>query len=285
MKKITYVILMGLLFSMFSCQKGNEYFEIMSFNVRLNHPGDGDNQWVNRTPIVSAYLAERQPALVGMQEVLPGQLEDLSQMLVEYRYIRAGRMDGEARGEACPIFYRPDLFELMESGHFWLSETPDVPGSMSWDTQFPRIVTWTKLESTITGHPLFVFNTHFSHISEKARSQSARLLIRKIHEIAGDGPVILTGDFNTTRGTDTYQQLISGDEDAVELQDAETLAGFTVGGNVSFNAFNPEYEGKRIDFIFVNDYFDVKMHYVDEVRDAELFISDHYPVAAKVRIR
>ena len=132
-----------------------------------------------------------------MQEVLPNQLDDLKTMLQDYDYVAAGREDGENKGEACPVFFDREKFSLEHSGHFWLSETPDNPGSMSWGTHYPRIVTWTELANRESGKTLFFFNTHFSHISEEARIQSARMLLQEIKRIAGKKPVILTGDFNT----------------------------------------------------------------------------------------
>jgi len=284
MKTTLFTILLAM-FGLFSCNQPNSTFEVVSFNVRYNNPDDAPNDWDNRKPLVRDYLSEKAPAVIGMQEVLPDQLSDLRGMLDGYDHLSAGREDGEDKGEACPVFFRSDLFNYLDGGYFWLSETPDEPGSMSWDTDFPRIVTWVELESIKTGYAFYVFNTHFSHISEEARSKSAGLLLEQIHEIAGQAPVALTGDFNTTRDTETYQTLVGGGRDRSHMWNAEVLADETRNGGISFNGFDPDYDGHRIDFVFVNDFFDVDFHSVDEVRDGDVFISDHYPVRAKVTFR
>jgi endonuclease/exonuclease/phosphatase family metal-dependent hydrolase len=284
MKKALYVIIMALL-TFLSCRNQEKHFEIISFNIRLDHSGDGKNQWSKRTFLVNGYFDKVQPAIIGMQEVLPNQLKDLEEMLEGYSYISVGRDDGESSGEACPVFFKKNLFNLLEGGHFWLSETPDKPGSMSWGTHYPRIVTWAKLESTDSGFAIFMFNTHFSHISEEARSKSVDLLLKQMRKIAGQSPVLLTGDFNTSRDTETYSRLIGGGENLLQLWDAEVLAPSTRGGSISYNAFDREFQGTRIDFVFVNKYIDVSSHIVDEVKENGLFISDHYPVRAGFNIR
>ncbi len=284
MEKIIPTILLAL-FTLFSCNQRDESFEVMSFNVRLDHAGDQENQWAKRVPLVSGYLKARHPGVIGMQEVLPNQLNDLKEILSDYEFVSAGRMNGKEKGEACPVFYHRSLFELMESDHFWLSETPDVPGSMSWDTHYPRIVSWVKLKSISSGYPFFVFNTHFSHISEEARKKSAEMLLNQINEIAGTAAVILTGDFNALRESATYNRLTTGGNDQALLWNAEDLTKNTSGGNITYNAFDREFAGTRIDYIFVNAYFDVLEHAVDEVRDDDLFISDHYPVRAEISVR
>jgi endonuclease/exonuclease/phosphatase family metal-dependent hydrolase len=268
-----------------SCSEKQTTLEVVSFNVRLDHEGDGINQWKNRVPLVTDYLMEIQPDIIGMQEVLPNQLADLKEILAGYESVSAGRMDGKSEGEACPVFYNKEVFELLDKGHFWLSETPDVPGSMNWDTHFPRIVTWVNLKQKTSGKEFFFFNTHYSHVSEEARERSSELLVKQITKIAGSHPVILTGDFNTPAGSAPYNRLIAGAGNQVRLIDAESLAETVINGDVTYNAFDPGFEGKRIDFIFVNDSFDVKMHAVNEVRKDSLFISDHFPVRGEVILK
>jgi len=273
------------IFGMFSCNTPNSSFEVVSFNVRYNNPDDAPNHWDNRKSMVRDYFAEKNPAVIGMQEVLPDQLTDLAGMLDGYDQLSAGREDGENKGEACPVFYRKDIFDYLGGGHFWLSETPERPGSMSWNTDFPRIVTWVKLKSIRTGYPFYVFNTHFSHISEEARSNSACLLLEQIDKIVDREPVVLTGDFNTTRDTETYQCLVGVREDRHQFWDAEMQADETQNGEISYNGFDPDDGGSRIDFVFVNQHFDVVFHSVDEVHEGDVFISDHYPIRAKVTFK
>jgi endonuclease/exonuclease/phosphatase family metal-dependent hydrolase len=280
--KLKIAILFLALAGLFSCRNHQDFLEVISFNVRYASDGDGINKWDNRVPLIKTYFEENEPDILGMQEVLPRQLEDLKKLLPDYGFVAAGRSDGKAKGEACPVFYRKDLFNRIESGNFWLSETPDEPGSMDWDTHFPRIVTWVHLVSKITGKEFFVFNTHFSHISEEARVNSADMLLKQIRKRSGDSPVILTGDFNTPEGSQPYKRLIQGGEDEIELTNAEDLAQTTYNGEITYNAFDPEYTGSRIDFIFVTDDFKIRTHSVDEIQKDSVFISDHYPVRADV---
>lgn len=275
---------LALIFFGSRCMREDETLEVMSFNVRYDNPGDSINRWDNRLPLIESYLISEMPDIIGMQEVLHHQLEDLQSVLPGYQYAGVGRDDGKEGGEFCPIFYRTDAFELMVKSHFWLSQTPDVAGSKSWGAHLPRIVTWLKLKNLQTGHIFFFFNTHLSHVSQEARQKSIALLLWKMDEIAGKAPVMLTGDFNTTRGMETFSRIITSYEGFYSLWDAEKLAaGKVTGGDRSYNGFNDTIPGRRIDFIFVNGYIDVLRHSVDEVKEGDVFISDHFPVTAKIR--
>jgi endonuclease/exonuclease/phosphatase family metal-dependent hydrolase len=282
--KNTFLAILVIMMAIFSFTSPDTSFEVMSFNIRYDNPEDGENKWNHRMPVIELYMQDQQPDIVGMQEVLPNQLQNLNDIMEGYNFISAGRNDGEEKGEACPVFYKTDRFELLNHDHFWLSETPDVVGTISWGAKLPRIVTWIELEDKESGNTFFVFNTHLSHVSEEARSQSVSLLIKQIKKIADDAPVILTGDFNTTRDTETYKKIVNNQTLPNPLKDAESLASHTTGGATSFNAFRPGFEGKRIDFIFVNELFSVLSHRVDEVQEDGVFISDHYPVAATVTL-
>lgn len=235
--------------------------------------------------MVQNYLQEKKPAIIGMQEVLPNQLDDLKGIMEGYDFVAAGREDGINKGEACPVFFDHNRFTLLNSGHFWLSETPSQPGSMSWETHYPRIVSWTELKNKESGKTLFFFNTHFSHISEEARIKSAEMLLREIKSIAGKKPVIVTGDFNTPAGSEPYNHITNNTDVDLNLIDAEDIADNKINGELTYNAFDPEYKGTRIDFIFVNEAFGVKKHTVDQIEEDSLFISDHYPVRANLFLK
>ncbi len=268
-----------------ACTKQPTTIEVISFNIRLDHAGDGINQWKHRIPLVQNYLEEKQPAIIGMQEVLPKQLNDLKNIMKDYDFVAAGREDGRNTGEACPVFFDKKRFSLKNSGHFWLSETPDKAGSMSWGTHYPRIVSWVELTNKEKRNTLFFFNTHFSHISEEARIKSAKMLLKEIKRIAGEKPVILTGDFNTPAESGPYNTIINSADETFSLINAEEIAETKSNGNITYNAFDPGYEGTRIDFIFVNKEFGVKKHTVDEIKEDSLFISDHYPVRATLQMQ
>jgi endonuclease/exonuclease/phosphatase family metal-dependent hydrolase len=284
MKTLFLSMVMALLL-LTSCTNHKASLEVISFNIRLDHEGDGINQWKHRIPLVQSYLEEKKPAIIGMQEVLPNQLDDLKNIMEGYNFVAAGREDGINKGEACPVFFDKELLSLKDSGHFWLSETPEDPGSMSWGTHYPRIVTWTKLKIKENGKTLFFFNTHFSHISEEARIKSAEMLLQEIKRIAGVEPVILTGDFNTPAESGPYNTIINSADENFRLLNAEEIAETKNHGNITYNAFDPGYEGTRIDFIFVSESLKVKEHTVDEIKQDSLFISDHFPVRALLLLK
>jgi endonuclease/exonuclease/phosphatase family metal-dependent hydrolase len=289
--------LSGLLFVLtllVGCSGDNEQLHIVTFNIRYDNPNDGINQWGKRIPLVESYFSDEEPDIIGMQEVLYEQLIDLQNILPGYSYVGTGRIDGEKGGEHTPIFFNEGKFNLVDQGQFWLSESPDIP-SMGWDAvNHHRIVTWAELELRNSGKYLFFFNTHFDNVGVEARQRSADLMSEKISEIAGDSPIIVTGDFNIRRnhptvGSALYYNLIGTFKDNNSLLNAEYISKtpVTTGGNTS-TGFRPNWKeaepGYAIDYIFVNDYFNVESYRVDRVLDGEIFISDHWPVVSVVSL-
>ncbi len=254
---------------------------VMTFNIRYNNPDDGEHAWPHRKERVASVIRFHEADLVGVQEALKDQIEDLETLLPAYAWIGVGRGDGAAAGEFSPIFFRKDRFELVEQATFWLSETPEVVGSQGWDAALPRIVTWGRFRDKRTGTAFFLFNTHFDHRGAQARTESARLLLEKIDALAGDAPVIVTGDFNVVPTTEAYRVMAAGLEDARHLSVTpphgpdETDFGFTVEAGE---------EGRRIDYIFVHP--DVRVQHYGVLTDHwnGHFPSDHLPVLAEVAL-
>ncbi|TVQ82947.1 MAG: endonuclease/exonuclease/phosphatase family protein [Bacteroidetes bacterium] len=256
---------------------------VMTFNVRFDNPNDGINAWPNRIPLVEKYMNENLPDIVGMQENLHHQNEDLLRIMPGYAYVGTGRDDGEKGGEFSPIFFRTDVFELLDHSQFWLSETPDIPGSIGWAAVLPRVVVWAQLKHRESGKELFVFNTHFSHVSDEARRRSMQFLSDQIEAIAGENRVIVTGDFNITKGSELYYEMLERFAMQNNLQNAELLATETFNSDAgTFNAFRHNIEPRVIDFIFVDDHFTVETYSIDLVKDGDIFISDHWPVKVQL---
>lgn len=176
-------------------QSGSD-LRTMSFNIRYDNPGDSANAWPNRIRRVAGMIRFYTPDLVGVQEALKSQIDALLAQVPDYAWYGRGRDDGADGGEFCPLLYRRDRLELLESATFWLSETPDIPGSRGWDAACNRVVSWGKFRDKSNENEFYFFNTHFDHAGPQARLQSAKLLRAKIGEIAGPSPVILTGDLN-----------------------------------------------------------------------------------------
>jgi endonuclease/exonuclease/phosphatase family metal-dependent hydrolase len=256
----------------------------MTFNIRYNEPRDGVNAWANRKTKVADVIRFHKADLAGVQEAQHNQLKDLEQLLPQFAWCGAGRTDGKEDGEYSAILYRKARFKLLECETFWLSETPEKAGSLGWDADYPRIVTWAKFEDRNAGKTFFLFNTHFDHIGAKARTESSRLLLARIPKIAGNHPFAVTGDFNATEDANVYK-ILTGKEEAgaFKLIDARYVsANGHFGGNSTFNGFKELEPGRRIDYVFVGEDARVLEHGVLADRWDGLWASDHLPVLAEI---
>ena len=219
--------------------------EVMSFNIRLDHVADSMNNWKYRKDHAAQMIAYYAPDIIGMQEVVKNQLDDLKERLPQYTALGVGRADGEEKGEYCSLFYKTDRFELLKSGNFGLSETPDSIGKKGWDAACERIVTWAVLKDKVSGREIAAFNTHFDHVGKVARRESAVLILEKIKQIVGDLPVIVTGDFNGTVDSEPVTVLTEGG-----MKNACVTAKVAYGPTWSFHDFGriPVEKRRLIDF-------------------------------------
>jgi endonuclease/exonuclease/phosphatase family metal-dependent hydrolase len=263
-------------------QSTKENVRVMSYNVRYDNPGDGDNRWSNRKERLTQLIAYHAPDVFGTQEVLYNQLQDIEKALPQYAWYGAGRDDGKQAGEYSAVFYNKDRFTLLDKGTFWLSTEPDKP-SKGWDAAIVRVCSWVKLIDKSTGQDFFVYNTHFDHVGVKAREQSAALIVKKIKELSGNLPVILTGDFNTPTSAAPYQTIINSNM----LKDTKTLSKTGhYGPDGSFSTFEVANKlGERIDYIFVNDQYEVLRHAILTDSQNGRYPSDHLPVIAEIRVK
>lgn len=261
-----------------SCGKQPEAIvNVMSFNIRLDHVADSMNNWKYRKENAAKMIAYYAPDIIGMQEVVKNQLDDLKNRLPQYIALGVGRADGKEKGEYCSLFYKANRFELVKGGNFGLSETPGSIGVKGWDAACERIVTWAVLKDKISGKKLAVFNTHFDHIGKIARRESAKLLSKKIHEIAGNLPVVVTGDFNGTANSEPIVLLTEKD-----LKNACSDATIVYGPAWSFHDFGriPLENRQLIDFIFVNELITVDKFRVISDKPDDGYLSDHAPIMA-----
>jgi endonuclease/exonuclease/phosphatase family metal-dependent hydrolase len=257
---------------------------VMSFNIRLDTETDGINQWKNRTDKVIALIKKNNPDLLGVQEALHNQMMDLQKGLAEYEFIGVGRDDGKEKGEYSAIFYKKDKFEVQFQKTYWLSETPSIPGSKSWDAAITRVVSFALLKDKITNKSFLYANTHFDHIGKEARKNSATLI--KIFQsgfIAGAAfektvkeiPLLISGDFNSEPTDEPYQAMIDGND--IPLFDARpatdltgTFCGFEIG----------KIECRTIDYIFHSSQWKASNYKVIQEHDGKYYPSDHLPVMA-----
>ncbi len=267
----------AVLVASFAPVDGDSTLRVMSWNVRYDNPADGDDAWPNRKEQVAEYIQGMDVA--GLQEALAHQISDLAALLPEYAWFGVGRDDGVAGGEFTPVFYRHDRLELLESDTFWLSETPEVPGSRGWDAAITRIVTYGQFRDRLTGAVFRLINTHFDHRGQEARRHSAELLIR---HIGGDASVIVTGDFNAVPRSEPYRIITAGhlsDAHAITMAPPKGPAGTWSGFVVQ-----KEEPSRRIDYVFVGKGVSVREHHIIDVRVAGRYVSDHLPVVVMLKI-
>jgi endonuclease/exonuclease/phosphatase family metal-dependent hydrolase len=253
---------------------------VASYNLRYNTPNDGENAWPNRSEMVKNLIRYHKIDLFGTQEGLRGQLTDIAQ-LPGWAFVGKGRDDGKEAGEHSAIFYRKDRFALLETGDFWLSETPDKPGK-GWDaTCCNRICTWAKFSDKQTKKTFYFFSAHFDHQGVEARRQSGRLMVEKIKAIAKTEPVIFVGDLNSTPDTEQVKTI------QTLLQDAYLVTKQPPYGPVgTFTAFKSDAPLKdRIDYVFVSKGVDVLSYAALTDRLDQRFPSDHLPVVVDAVIR
>ena len=273
MKKILFLLL--AIVTMASCTEEKVNVRWATFNMRLDTPADSLNNWKYRKERVAQYIQDMKLDVVGTQEVLQNQFNDLKSLLPDFEGVGVARDDGKETGEYSAVFYRKTVFDALDSGTFWLAENPDSVGMMGWDAVCVRVATWAKLQHKATGKIVMAVNTHFDHVGKVARRESALLIIRKIKEIVGDQPAVLTGDFNVTDQSEAYNTIVSNE---FVLLDAHKVAEKTGGASYTFHGFDKVDMEKRskIDFVFVTPQIKVLHSEVTpEVKEA--LLSDHNP--------
>jgi endonuclease/exonuclease/phosphatase family metal-dependent hydrolase len=277
-KKITLAaaLLMSTTFAL-KAQK----ITVGTFNIRFDNPADSGNLWKDRAPIVSNLIRFHGFDLLGVQEALKNQLEDISGALPEYARYGKGRDDGKDGGEHSAIFYKKDRFKLIKSGDFWLSETPDKPGK-GWDvTCCNRICSWVYLEDVQSNKKFYAFNVHFDHQAVVARRESSKLILKKIKEIAGDTPVLLTGDFNGSRDSEWYKALATSGV----ISDVYGQVKYPYANNASSTGFKTPRGTAVIDHIFSTKQFSASKWGILTDTYYGKFPSDHFPILAEVELK
>lgn len=257
--------------------------KLMSFNIRLDVESDGVNKWDLRKEKVAALMNHYDADFIGGQEVQHHQLQYLLTQLKDYNYIGVGRDDGQTKGEYSCIFYNTTTYTLIKQGTFWLSATPDTV-SMGWDAACNRVCTWGLFKNKKTRKLIWVLNTHFDHVGEQARQQSARLILERIRGLLQEKnvPLFLTGDFNTRPEARPFSILSEGLQYARPLSEepaygpADTWNGFK---------FNQQPDG-CIDYIFTSRMENIHIKKYSTITDSyEMkYPSDHFPVLAECEI-
>ncbi len=264
--------------------------KVMTFNIRYGTAPDGPNHWNNRKEMVADTIRTFGPDLLGLQEALDIQIDYLLQSLPGYALIGVGRDDGKRKGEHSCILYRTDRFDAPESGTFWFSDTPEVPGSKSWGNSITRICSWARLVDHTTRKGLYFFNLHLDHISQPSRQRSAILLAERMaNRSHPDLPCILTGDFNVGESNPVIAYLTgqSGlDNSPINphpLADSFRRVRPDEQNVCSFNQFKGVLDGDKIDYILISPEIRASASEIVRTSYNGRFPSDHFPVTAILR--
>lgn len=265
------------------CSKQTELttINVATFNMRYDNPDDSLNNWQYRKERIAQFIKDQKVEIVGTQELLQNQVDDLKALLPEYDMVGVARDNGKDEGEYAAIFYLRDRFDVLDSNNFWLCENPDSVGMKGWDAACTRIATWAKMQDKATGKIFMAVNTHFDHVGEVARRESALLIISKIKEIVGDRPAFLTGDFNVDSTSNAYETITTNE---FVLNDSRKVAKAVEGADYTWHDFGklPAEERGIIDFIFTTPSIEVLKVYIPQ-ENADALLSDHNPQVATLQ--
>jgi endonuclease/exonuclease/phosphatase family metal-dependent hydrolase len=269
-------IVMTLLSLALASTAGAETLRVMSFNVRYPSKDDGPNVWEQRRDILVRTILAKDPDVMGTQELFHMQAEYIVEQAPAYAWFGISRR-GNDQDEHMGVFYKKEKLRVIESGNFWLSETPETAGSISWDMSLPRMVTWALFERTADAKRFYFYNTHFAHRREdgNARLESAKVIAARLRALPQDMPVIVTGDFNAPAGNDVYDTMIEPG-----FEDAWTKAPKRAGPETTLSRWSGSQEGRRIDWILYRGGPQPTEAEIITYNEQGRYPSDHYPVLA-----
>lgn len=260
--------------------------KLMTYNVRyLASEDTGDREWDERKDRVIAQIEEFAPDFLGIQEAVESQVKDLRRALKDYSFIGGGRDDGRGGGEFCAIFYRKDRFETdrKNSGDFWLSDTPDRAGSITWDNEVTRMCTWGKFTEKKTKRQIFIYNTHWDHKGQESRMKAAALIKSHILGQKTDKEaLVLMGDLNAGESNPAVVKILEKEGD-LALANSLAVANPTLQNRLTFNNWKRDAAGGMIDYIFVSSELEVTSSRIDHGPKDEPLASDHFPVLTTVK--
>lgn len=264
---------------------------VMTFNIRYDNAGDGENRWEKRRDLVVKTIEAHGPAVLGVQEALKHQLDYLLEKLPRYESLGVGRADGESAGEFSALLYDPKRFECLAWETFWLSDTPSKPGSRSWGNGIPRICTWAKLRERASGRLLLVYNAHLDHRSQPSRARSLELIAaRAAGELGGSGRgdatpqaagLVIMGDFNASELSNEIRYILG--EESIGVVDTFRVLHREAKYVGTFNGFEGKADGAKIDYLLANGALEVVEAAIGRQHEEGRYPSDHFPVTATLR--
>jgi endonuclease/exonuclease/phosphatase family metal-dependent hydrolase len=254
--------------------------KVVTFNIRYGTADDGVNSWEFRKNLVFEVIRENYPDILGIQEALNFQISELISELPWYSFAGVGRDDGKLKGEYSAVLYSKDRFILDTTETFWFSDTPQIPGSTTWESTFPRICTWVRLYDKFSKKVLYVYNVHFDHQSKISREKSSDMLLTKILNKINSSPIILMGDFNCSYTNPAIQKILNSG-----MTDSYRALNNRTNNEGTFNNFTGEKNGDKIDYIFINNKFIPLSASVDHFNRDNKYPSDHFPVNAIIKYK
>jgi endonuclease/exonuclease/phosphatase family metal-dependent hydrolase len=263
---------------------------VMTFNIRYGTADDDDNRWEKRKDLVFNLLRRQGPDVIGLQEALRFQIDEIRAALPQYGEVGVGRDDGKTGGEYSAILYRKDRLDVNDCGTFWLSDTPEVCGSITWGNACTRVCTWGRFTRNGSGQAFYLFNTHLDHISQYSRDRSALLLAERIYGRKCPDPVVVTGDFNVGEDNPVVQYLTGRlslyvaknglAENPAPLVDTFRVLHADASDVGTFNEFKGKCTGPKIDYIFAQPGIEVRDAAIVRDGSGGRYPSDHFPVMA-----
>jgi len=287
MKRSSICLIVIFLFISLGCshKSGENNIKVMTLNIRYDNPGDSINAWPKRAQQICNFIKDEKPDILGTQEVLWNQYMVLDSVLTGYSSVGVGRDDGARGGEMNPLFFRKERFDLVRKITFWLSSTPEIPGSRGWGASLPRIVTWMELVDKNSHKHFFCFNTHFSYDSDSARLMSSKVLLKEVSKIAEGFSFVITGDFNMPPASAGYLMLTGLYESVPLFKDSYIITEKRPLGPINtFNGFSDKPKTGRIDYIFVKNGMKVLDYRTFIKKEHGIYISDHWPVEAVISL-
>jgi endonuclease/exonuclease/phosphatase family metal-dependent hydrolase len=252
--------------------------EVMSFNIRYGTAKDGDDRWELRRAQLFDLIRDQAPDVIGLQEALHFQIQEILAAVPGYAMAGVGRTDSKRAGEYAALLYRTGRLSLQRSETFWLSDTPRVVASKSWGNNIERICTWAQFDDA-RGGTFYVYNVHLDHQSQPSREKSVALLLQTIEARQPLAPVVVTGDFNAGEKNPAARAMLARFTDTFRIKHPDatevgTFTGFKLGAT----------RGEKIDFVFVEPGTEViDAAILRNARDGR-YPSDHFPVVATVRL-
>jgi endonuclease/exonuclease/phosphatase family metal-dependent hydrolase len=245
---------------------------IMTFNLRYDKPDPGVRQWGKRVGAIASLIQHYQPDLLGTQEGKSHQIEQLRHLLPEYQTI-GGDRTGTGKGEHCTIFYNPQRLQLQQTADFFLSDTPEIPGSITWGNRLPRMATWGNFAVNHTNIIITLLNTHLDHENSQARELGATLITQRLAEFPPENHLLVTGDFNANPHNPARQIFLSTNNKNIQ----DSLTKLSLENQKTFHDFTGE-AGDAIDTIYYDSRFKLEQVIIDRQQWEGLWPSDHFPV-------